>query len=539
MLRLVYPQTGHRTDESSTFLLGQASSRLFIDHDEIPRSASGFFSHPLPLSVGENEFQLTSAETQLTLRVFRDEPTAERLFSTYAFPQKHHAYLETVTLSCPAPTGSRVTAKVQGLSVELLPGVQPLETRVGVFAQLHHLHPPLPETWIIYQASVMTVEGHVTYTIESPDQSLPAEFTTEGSLEKWSHPRWAEVKESALMRSFPAEHGARLSPPLSKSQVKVVGIENDYAIVSLSQSRHAAIPLTHITWQKTASLLVQALMLIRVEADSLKTIYLTMPFKTPPLYDFVLSEKGVRLTLYHVSHACDFIHYAPSVFEETALHKIECRVIEDTTLRIDIEMPCYGAALLFDSEQLVLSIKSQASYEKTPHILIDPGHGGEELGAIAPNGVPEKTLNFIQSLALKMALEAQGFRVSLTRESDVTVSLAQRVAMAEKADLMLSLHHNALPDGRDPQLERGVSTYYYHAMSLPWAKQLQTALSKEVLLPSYGILFDSLAICRNTLCPSLLLELGFLTHPEDCERLLQDETPPWTNVASQLSKLFR
>jgi N-acetylmuramoyl-L-alanine amidase len=156
-------------------------------------------------------------------------------------------------------------------------------------------------------------------------------------------------------------------------------------------------------------------------------------------------------------------------------------------------------------------------------IVIDPGHGGEEFGAKAPDGTPEKALNFHLALGIKRAMEANaGYTVVLTRDEDNEKTLAERVKTAQEAGghLLLSLHHNALPDGRDPKTERGVATFYYHSFALPFARCFQNVLTNSTEFDDYGVVYDSLHLCRVMTMPSVLLELGFLTYPEDAERCL-------------------
>jgi N-acetylmuramoyl-L-alanine amidase len=156
-------------------------------------------------------------------------------------------------------------------------------------------------------------------------------------------------------------------------------------------------------------------------------------------------------------------------------------------------------------------------------VVLDPGHGGDEPGATAPNGTPEKDLNLKIALEVIEALKQRpGIRVVLTRNSDESVSLEERIrrATAAKGDLLLSLHHNALPDGRDPLTESGVATFYYHPFALPAAQHFQQNLVAGTGFSDYGILYDSLYMCRVMAMPSLLLELGFLTNPDDAERCL-------------------
>lgn len=97
-------------------------------------------------------------------------------------------------------------------------------------------------------------------------------------------------------------------------------------------------------------------------------------------------------------------------------------------------------------------------------IVIDPGHGGKDPGAIGAMGTKEKDIVFSIAKGLKDKLEKSGrYKVILTREKDVTMSLAERVEFANsgRTDLFISLHVNALPQKRENIIE----TYYYGAPS--------------------------------------------------------------------------
>ena len=92
-------------------------------------------------------------------------------------------------------------------------------------------------------------------------------------------------------------------------------------------------------------------------------------------------------------------------------------------------------------------------------IVIDPGHGGDETGAVGPGGTMEKTVTLDVARRLRRRLEGHGYRVLMTREGDEDVSLQDRVAFANThaADLFISVHINALPVER----VRSVETYYF------------------------------------------------------------------------------
>ncbi|MEK7801809.1 MAG: N-acetylmuramoyl-L-alanine amidase [Pseudomonadota bacterium] len=83
-------------------------------------------------------------------------------------------------------------------------------------------------------------------------------------------------------------------------------------------------------------------------------------------------------------------------------------------------------------------------------IIIDPGHGGQDPGALGANGMFEKTIVLAVGLELKKQLEASGYRVKMTRDRDVFIQLRERVVFARKhkGDLFISLHADSIRDSK-------------------------------------------------------------------------------------------
>lgn len=101
-----------------------------------------------------------------------------------------------------------------------------------------------------------------------------------------------------------------------------------------------------------------------------------------------------------------------------------------------------------------------------PLVIVDPGHGGNQTGAVSPSGAWEKDAALEISKLLKAELEAQlRATVKLTRSSDELVSLADRVdwANAQKPDLFISVHLNSMPTRKQRKQTEGIETYFLSA----------------------------------------------------------------------------
>ena len=113
--------------------------------------------------------------------------------------------------------------------------------------------------------------------------------------------------------------------------------------------------------------------------------------------------------------------------------------------------------------------------EPTADIVLDPGHGGPESGAVGPGGLTEKELNLAVARMVADDLAAQGITAALARTGDYRQTLASRVfvATALHPKAFVSIHHNAEPDGPRPQ-GPGTETYYQLGKEVTPAQSAQS-----------------------------------------------------------------
>jgi N-acetylmuramoyl-L-alanine amidase len=156
-------------------------------------------------------------------------------------------------------------------------------------------------------------------------------------------------------------------------------------------------------------------------------------------------------------------------------------------------------------------------------IGIDPGHGGEDRWTMGPTGLTEADANLWIALPLREALERRGARVLITRMTDTTVSLVQRTNQMEdgNADVFISVHNNAFPDGVNPWANNGTSVYYTHARGADLAWAVHEELLGELGLRDIGVGRADFHVTRMTWMPSILTEIMFMMIPEQ-EAALRD-----------------
>lgn len=158
-------------------------------------------------------------------------------------------------------------------------------------------------------------------------------------------------------------------------------------------------------------------------------------------------------------------------------------------------------------------------------IMLDPGHMPTATGATGPLGTREMDANYAIALAVKGRLQRAGANVLMTRADPLhEVSLVDRpkLAVERGADLFVSIHNNALPDGENPFAKpRGFSVFYYHPQSLALGRAVHEAYGKRIKLPDEGLRWGNLLVARQSAMPAILVENAYMIFPEQ-EALLND-----------------
>lgn len=171
---------------------------------------------------------------------------------------------------------------------------------------------------------------------------------------------------------------------------------------------------------------------------------------------------------------------------------------------------------------------AQAPQEKIKEqrlVVLDPGHGGYDLGAHMA-ACDEKSLALSTALLAKKYLTELGYRVILTRSRDIFMPLEQRTQIANetKGKLFASIHYNA---AKNP-IAKGVEVFYYVSAdkfrtgaSKKLAARVLSKIVDKTVAESRGIKEGNYYVIRETKMPAILIEAGFMTHPEELH-LLKD-----------------
>ncbi len=192
---------------------------------------------------------------------------------------------------------------------------------------------------------------------------------------------------------------------------------------------------------------------------------------------------------------------------------------DELELTFALAQPVWGYRTRWDGTDLLFEIRrppliDPAAPLRGRLIAVDPGH--PPVGATGPTGLKEADANLAIGLMLRDLLEAEGARVFLTRADARPVDLwpRQRAADSAGAEILLSIHNNALPDGVNPFTNNGASAFYNHPRSLPLARDIVARLVARTGLRDLGVGRGDLALVRPTWMPAVLSEGLFLMLPQ-------------------------
>jgi len=194
------------------------------------------------------------------------------------------------------------------------------------------------------------------------------------------------------------------------------------------------------------------------------------------------------------------------------------RVVLDMT-----ELTDYSARLSDDKKTLTISIRAGENIVKKK-IVLDPGHGGNDPGAVISD-LSEKYLNLDIAKRLQKLLDTDGrFEVIMTRATDVFIPLVDRayIANKNKADLFVSIHNNSMPAGF-----KGVMTLYNDtkmASNKELANVFQEKLEKKLNMGAIGTRQRTdLVVLKNIEVPGVLVEVACMTNLKE-RRALRTES---------------
>ena len=552
-LKVVYPPTNHKTTSDKIFFIGTApeTGQVFINGKPITRSKSGHFAPSLPLQIGENSFTIRHQNQEIKIQVTRlnDQPLVPQglAFAKDSLTPKVDIARLPGELICfnaiapPSATVSVILGKNKLVPLELQPPQAQLPSNASALTGTNQAQKVVKSEYSGCTAVETAVEldkpkYQLTLNGETITQEAPGKITI---LQPSNLPVVEVSAEFGVARTGPSTNYSRLTPLPKGTRSAVTGKTGEW------------LRLEYGAWIKSsetvslANAIVPTTIIRSVASRQSDTETLvSFPLQTPVPVSVKQDSDKFTLTLHNTTAQTDTIPFNDNPF----ISRMDWQQIppspggnsqavqyifnlkknqqwgyklgyEGTTLKLKLRHP----------PQLLRSRRKPLSGIK---ILLDPGHGGKESGAVGPTGLPEKDVNLTVCKLLREQLVKRGATVVMTREDDKFVSLGERqtIIANEEPTLALSVHYNALPDYGDAENTKGIGMFWYHPQAHSLSIFLHNYLVKKLDRPSYGVFWNNLALTRPEAAPSLLLELGFMSNPEEFE---------WVTNPKQQKKLAR
>ncbi|AFZ56968.1 N-acetylmuramoyl-L-alanine amidase [Anabaena cylindrica FACHB-243] len=553
-LLVVYPPANHQTNTEKIFFIGTAPAdgQVLINGKSVNRSKAGHFSPSFPLQLGENIFKVRYQNQEREIKVTRlsTQPQLPDLgFAKDSLtPAVDIARLpgELICFSAVAPPQANVSVKLASQTVNLLP--QPSKAELPANSSILTGRNQATISNISKYQGCTTVAnpgdlGKPLFSLTLRGQTITQ--LGSGKVQILAPERLAVaevIAASGVARTGTSTDYSRLTPLPQGTRATVTGTEGDWlrldygAWINSKETKiiPGAVPpqtvIRSVSYRQLAGV-----------------TEMRFPLQVPVPVSVEQSDRTFALTLYNTTAQTDTIR----LDDDPLISRLDWQQVTPNQIKYTFnlkKLQQWGYNLKYDNTTLVLSLRHAPNIQNRKplsgiKILLDPGHGGKESGAIGPTGYPEKDVNLVVSKLLRDELVQRGAKVVMTREDDRDVSLVERqeIINKEQPAIALSVHYNSLPDNGDAEKTKGFGTFWYHPQAHNLAVFLHNYAVNKLRKPSYGVFWNNLALTRPSIAPSVLLELGFMSNPYEFEEIVdpQEQKKMAKTLADGVTEWFK
>ncbi len=530
-LKITTPENGYRTTDKNVSVTGVADpgKTLTVNGKTLNVTEHGYFCAYLPLQMGQNTFTFVSGEQKRAITLTRYETQSNpEIVNEYFKPDSAYPVSESfffagqqVELSIYALPKLNVYANFMGKEIQLYPsskssdGFSMYSATVNVPNIMCSRSQEAPVTFY-----VKTDTGNVQFDKSGSSYVISEPVTLYTQYECYVY---NEVSNGSTMENYQLPAGAK---------VKAVAMADGMYLLQSGK------------WINKNNVDNNPPESTDVDIDESKYTRIDLIFDSVPTFQSRVNEYGTFiLELYGVADKPEiisqdsginvsFIRYGTSAnavfnFESGAVEGFYVKNTDENTLSV----------WLYSNRKGGLQGKT---------VAIDPGHGGDDSGAVGPageNGVLEEDLNLSVSYILAQKLKQAGANVILTRDDASTLPLEQRSVMIRsfKPDISISIHHNSVGRGSDFNNASGTVVLYSRETAIPLSKAIAERITDGLFIPNAGYKAQNLSLCRDYRYPCVLLECGFVCNPQEYEKLLTRDYKEklCDNIVASLNEYFK
>lgn len=493
------------------------------------RGEFGSFGVFVELADGKNTFEFSQGRDVKTITITRQAEEiglTDRI--TRPFPEADDVVRsgEAYTLRCVAPSGAEVSAQIQGKTISL-------EQRAATAVE------GVPATFIaeFAPADVTGTEniGTVTYALNWQGQENT--YTSPGSLfvTGGGSPLLVRVKDVSATVFTEEDTESDYYSTVKRGAVDIV-TETGTNMYKLAMGgwvvKSSLEPLT------TAVETGNKVTTVEYTAEN-KTETLLLKGSAAAPYRVEMQDCQLVFTLYRTSGIGEISVKESRLFESVQVSPDEENSI--ISFQLDAANPLWGYLVEYKENDILIAFKQKPKPAEDTKplqgvtVMLDPGHGGNDIGTPGligemyekqvdqPNlpGLVEKDITLATAKAVRNYLEALGATVRMTRTSDETVSMNDRLEQIQQADVdfMISLHCNSIPSGKDGTKPSGTEVYYYEDAAATLAKSVLNGICERTGRDVRATIQGNYKITLNSNAPSIMVEMGFMTNPQEYDSL--------------------
>lgn len=521
-LTLTRPSEDVSTSAAAYFITGGSDpdQKLTMNGETVAgRGTRGSFGIFVALQKGVNTFVFRNGDKAVELNITRgaDTPVTINDIRNTAPSFDCATYAgETISLQCTAPSGAQVTAAVGGRQV-------PLKQAAATAAA------GVPAT---FSAKTMAGEvdgtrnlGPVTYTMTYKGKRSSVKSAGSVYLTGSGSRLYVEVKNVAASVYKDATASAFIETAKGGAVDYVTEVGNMYhlstggwipkeSVQPLDKQVNIRNSVSDVSFEQTGS-----------------GEYYTFYGTANTMFRAYMDNEKLYVKLFNTTGVAD---YADGMAQDSDLFDAVDVTEEDGDTVMQFmrsgSRRLWGYDISYDNGDILLYAKyaPRVSGGSQPlsgvTIAVDAGHGGADPGAVGipgTGGAMEKDITLATAIAVQKRLESLGAKVVLCRTGDDDVDMNKRmqITLDNRADLFISLHCNSLAYTKDMNTIGGTEVYYFE----PIAKNLATTLSASVAgytgRTNRGAKQSNYRVTLNAFAPSVLVEMGFVTNPNEYDSM--------------------
>ena len=540
-IKITFPDDGAKLNIAKSYIIGSCDPAypLYVNGVPVSKTTGGYFGLYLDLNGGKNTFTFTQNGKTLTHTIYRQSPGATyyngttelegmEISSVYPSGSTWLENGEKLYVSCVAPAGSNVTARVGDTEIVLKPQLYPK----GEGKYLYEKYEGNIDPSVLVEDTGFRVLGNVEFTAE-----LLGERATEtgGEIARKGADSfvYAEVKNdythtkvgtsSSFYDDFlPSSKGMRdyvVSAKNGYCKMRFGGYVKEENLVFTYGK-----PLLLNVIGNDSAVFVNAKDTTNNKNNS-TDIRIKVTENVPVDVDFNGKNGAMRIIIYNTDTSI-----IPEILvpENPLIESIEGeKSSKENMLFYHVTLKekdnFYGFRIVYEKGCLVIKLNNPQTLHNSDKplygkkIVVDAGHGGTDIGAPGPGDKPEKVLNANIAEHLADILRELGATVIETRPDDNTIDLYGRmdILTAECPDMAISVHHNSVAASSNALKARGFMALYSNNSGVSLAKTVSDVTCHILGRDQKPTAYQQLAVARNHMFPSTLVEMNFISNVEE------------------------